>query len=130
METWKLDRMCTWLMSGIGINTDNHLLYLVDRKEKILFNLTKDKNDIGFRRYQFKLSNEEMDLLTKLKSRFQNADSDILVINKNGKYSDLLPIDKFVDYKIRESKWNSLGKEMRDFLEENELNLEEYKLIE
>ena len=53
-----------------------------------------------------------------------------LQLKKSGQYSDLLPIDKSVDYKIRESKWNLLGKEMRDFLEENELNLEDYKLIE
>jgi len=122
--------MCTWLMSGIGINTNDSLLYLIDRKEKILFNLTNERNDIGFRKYQFEPSKEDLNALKRLKTRFQNGDSEILSIQKNGKYSDLSPIDKSVDYKIRESKWNSLGQEMRGFLKKNELKLEDYKLIE
>lgn len=83
METWKLDRMYTWLMSGIDFNTDNRLLFLVDKKEKVLFNLTQEKNGFGFRKYLFKLSEEDVDCLKRLKSRFQYGDLEILIINKS-----------------------------------------------
>ena len=68
--------------------------------------------------------------MKRLKSRFQYGDLEILIINKSGQYSDLFPIDKLVDYKIRESRWNLLVRETKDFLEKNQLNIEDYKLID
>ena len=127
--TDNLDNIFTWLMSGIGINTDDKLLYLVDTKEQILFNLVKEDHGFDFRNNQNGRSKEDVKILKRLRSRFQSNDSFIIMINKKGEWSDLLPNDSNMDHEARKNKWDSLGKEMRDFIKRNDLILEKYTLI-
>ncbi len=130
METWKLDRICGWLMSGISINSDLTLRYYIDKRDKVLFNLKKEDGELKFKNYQIELSDYNVTLLAELRSRVLIGDVNIMEIEKTGNYSELLPIDKSISIKVREARWNSLGAELREFVAKNELILEEYHLIE
>jgi len=130
MENWKLDRIITWLMSGIGINNSDSLLFLIDKKDKFLFNLVEQNSEITFRKNHLKLSKEDKINLKKLKTIYINGDSEIIKISKSGKYSELLPPEMSIPYNERETKWNSLYEEMDKYLIQNNIRVEEYKLIE
>lgn len=134
MNTWKQDRIFSWLCSGYGQNTDNYTIYLIDKKDKICFNVIKKNETFKRRKRQIRRSWSERRKLNILISRFLNNDSEILQLPKTGKYAKYLNKPEGSkrtkeEYDLGMQKGIEMANEIKLFLSEQKIEIEEYDLL-
>lgn len=131
METWKLDRILSWLGSAIGHNKNKSLKFFYDQTDNIFFNLIEidgqfslwDKKDY---------SADSTDLLISKIIKIKNSDDSVLQIKKSVKIFEHLfnRSRNREEFKIKEEEWNNLFEEIKTFLQDNSIEVEKCKLVE
>ena len=115
------------------MNTDENALYLIDTKERILFNAVKSNGRFELRKTHVERTPNELIKLEKLLSRFSNNDPSILVLPKTGKFSQFSTQTRKRTQEEIDLSWKvgeKVASELNQFLSENNIDLNKCELIE
>lgn len=133
IENWKLDRIYLMISSALNFNTDPNIKYFFDRKENLFFQLHKDKDHFKvISRYNLLSKDERKRLLEKI-DRLKNGDLEIIEICKLPKtiYIDRSkPAKNQQEYDELDKLYHSLGLSIKDFLDQNKIDIHKCDLIE
>ena len=134
MENKRIDRIYVFLSSALGHNKNPSKKYYFDKNNKVFFNL---KHENGL----FKIWGKENESISvhseiELKSKIEKLETnskDIIEIEKLNKNFDLFPVPKneeSEEFKKRAESWRALFDEVDLFLNNQNIKIEETRLIE
>jgi len=133
METYKLDRILTWLSSGIGFNESSEKRYFYDKNEMLFFNVAHRNGVYCTWTNQIPLSLTDCDLIKRNIVQLNRDKTLFLEIFRSTKEFNVIPITTAkttTEFEDKERRWKNLYAEVDSFLKENCIDIYKTRLIE
>ncbi len=133
METYKLDRIYTWLCCALGYNQKADKKYFYDKKEKIFFNLGFRGGQYFVWTNQIPLSNTNREIVESKIPSLTLCNTEIIeIIPTTTKFQNLYQERPKSTEEFEEllKKEKELHQEAQSFFQQNNINVHETFLIE
>jgi hypothetical protein len=133
METYKLDRIYSWLSLALGYNNKADKKYFYDEEEKLFFNLGFKEGQYFVWTNQIPLSNTNRRIVESKMPNIISGDKEIIeIIATSDKFRNMFQErpKSAEDFEELIKKEKELYQEIESFLQRNNINVHDTTLIE
>lgn len=133
MESYKIDRTYTWVMSAIGHSKDIEKRYYYDPERKLFFNIGCTNGIYHLCTYQPPISVFDSQFILSQIDLLREKASNLIEVPKSNRKYHLFKIEAKEteeEFQNRENDWKRLFEEAEVFLRRNNIKISETRLIE